>query len=284
MIRLLLIYLIYTVLFADVKIITSTGNIAAIAKALGKDKVTITVIVKEKQNPHSIQILPSYMMKVARADIYLLTGLKLDYWAQQIIDGSRNTSLKIVDCSLGIEAIEKPVGSVDPSKGHIHPDGNPHYTLDPSYAILAAKNILKALKKADEENAEFYEINFQNFKKSVQTLMNYKDSLKGKPIIAYHSSFNYLINFLGLKMVDTIEPLPGISPSASHLNKLLEDIKSEKVNLIIQENFYNKKAANFLVEKTKIRLMLVSPYSSEINENSYVKHMEQLIKEIEVKI
>ncbi|MCB0279457.1 MAG: zinc ABC transporter substrate-binding protein [Calditrichaeota bacterium] len=275
----LLLLLISFIFANDVNIVASTSNLASIAKAIGKDHVSIDVIVKATQNPHYIEILPSYMLKISRADLYLLNGLRLDYWSYQLIDGSRNSDLAILDCSKGVEVLEVPKTKIDPSKGHIHPEGNPHYDLNPANAAIVANNIKLELMKLDPEHSEEYEQNYQSFLKDLETLPKKKDGPAIK-ILSYHSTWSYLAQYLNLDIVEKLEPLPGISPSPSHLNKLIGIIKANEVRFIIQEDFYDHSAAEFLSEQTGIKIMIASPYAKEVNEKSYVNHIKNLINRI----
>jgi zinc/manganese transport system substrate-binding protein len=100
--RLIIILTFLSFLFAKVKIVTSTTDLADIVKSIGGDLVTVNSIAKGNQDPHYVEILPSYMIKVRKADIYFMVGMELDLWAQQIIDGSRNHKVLIVDCSAQI--------------------------------------------------------------------------------------------------------------------------------------------------------------------------------------
>ena len=107
-------------------VVTSTTDLADIVKQVGGDRVMVTSIARGNQDPHYVEILPSYMMKVRKADIYFMVGLELDLWAQYIIDGSRNRKLKVVDCSVEINKMEVQIGKVDASMGDLHRFGNPH--------------------------------------------------------------------------------------------------------------------------------------------------------------
>ena len=124
---LLALALAYTTPQAKVRIVASSSDLASIAEIVGGDNVEVKSISKGTMNPHYVEVLPSYMIKVKRADVYLRVGMDSDIWAQQIIDGSRNGKLLIVDCSRGIAPLNVPTRQVDASMGDIHPSGNPHY-------------------------------------------------------------------------------------------------------------------------------------------------------------
>ena len=267
-------------LVSQVSIVASTSNLASIAKAIGKENVSIVVIVKQTQNPHSIQVLPSYMLKIARADLYLQVGLRLDFWSFQLIDGARNSDLIVLDCSRGVSVLEKPTSKIDPSKGHIHPEGNPHYDLNPANAAIVANNIKNELIKIDPEHKGDFEKNYLEFIQQLEQLP-IQDGEHIRKVLSYHSTWAYLADYLNLNIVDKIEPLPGIEPTASHLNKLIQIIKGTDIKFIIQEDFYNSNAAQFLKNETGIKLLILSPFAKDVSETSYFTHINNLIKVIE---
>src|SRR6266511_5188432 len=84
---------------AKLRVAASTNDLASIAASVGGDQVEVFAIARPSADPHRVEALPSYMVKVSRARVYLKVGLGLDQWAQAIVDGSRNASVQIVDCS-----------------------------------------------------------------------------------------------------------------------------------------------------------------------------------------
>ncbi len=231
-----LILFLVSIIFAKINIVTSTTDIADIAKTIGSDRINVISISNGKQDHHYVEILPSYMLKVKKADIYLKVGLELDLWANQIINGSRNRDLVIVDCSENILPLEKPVDKIDASMGDIHKMGNPHYWLDPNNGKVIAKNILNALISIDPESHDFYERNYKVFIRTLDEalekwLIDF-NHLKGEKIIFYHNSWPYFNHRFGLEAVQFVEPKPGIIPSPTHLDKLLKIINSNNIKVI----------------------------------------------------
>jgi len=152
----IILLILFSFLFGKVNVVTSTTDLADIVKQVGGDRVMVTSIARGNQDPHYVEILPSYMMKVRKADIYFMVGLELDLWAQYIIDGSRNRKLEVVDCSVEINKMEVPIGKVDASMGDLHRFGNPHYWLDPENGKLIARMITRALSAFDVKGQEDY--------------------------------------------------------------------------------------------------------------------------------
>ena len=277
--KILFISLITTLMFAKVNVVASTTDLADIAKSIGGDLILVTSISKGNQNHHYVEVLPSYMFKVKKADIYLQVGLEMDIWADQIIDGSRNRKLTIINCSEGIIPLEVPTSKVDASMGDIHKMGNPHYWLDPENGKIIAKHILESLSEIDPDNKNIYESNYQNFVAQIDALLegwlSEYESLQGKEMIFYHNSWPYFNERFGLEAVQFIEPKPGIMPSPKHLEKLLGIIEHNSIELIGMETYFSDVAPNFLSNKTSIKVIKLAQSVNAVPEvNSYFKLFE----------
>src|SRR5512140_3236041 len=131
---------------AAVKVVTSLPDFADFVQQIGGDKVKVDFIVQGNQNPHFVEVKPSYMMKLKNADVFLTIGMELELWAPQIVDGSRNPSLEVVDLSRDIQKMEVP-SRLDASQGDVHRFGNPHYWLDPRNIRPIMDEIIAALAK-----------------------------------------------------------------------------------------------------------------------------------------
>lgn len=266
---------------AKVKVATSIPDLASIAAYIGGNEVEVFSIAKANSNPHFVEVLPSYMVKVSRVDVFLKVGMSLDPWSDAIIEGSRNSKLDIVDCSVGINVLEKPVGKVDASMGDVHLQGNPHYWLDPKNSSVIAQNIRQSLSKIDPTHAELFSQNEKKFNETME--LNQKKwtqkiaFLHGSSIITYHSSWVYFAKAFGFNIVGYVEPFPGIPPTAKHLQKLVEKINTTKVALLIQEPYYGDSEAQFLARKTGIKIFHFKPSCESISSNEYFQHFDSII-------
>jgi ABC-type Zn uptake system ZnuABC Zn-binding protein ZnuA len=204
------------------------------------------------------------MLKAKKADVFISNGLELEAsWESSIIEGSRNPKIKVgadgyLDASKGIHPLEIPQ-VVDRSMGDIHPLGNPHYLLDPMNAKIVAHNVAERLSKISPTQAEHFQKNLAEFNQRIdRKLAEWKSKVtayNGEKIITYHKTWNYFASRFGLKIAGQLEPKPGIPPSASHLEEVIQIIKDNGVKVILQENFYNDDAARFVAERTGVHII-----------------------------
>jgi ABC-type Zn uptake system ZnuABC Zn-binding protein ZnuA len=265
---------------AKIKVAASITDLASIAAYVGGDQVEVFSIAKANANPHFVEVLPSYMIKVSRAAVYLKAGLSLDPWADAILEGSRNPKVDVVDCSAGIQVVDKPAGKVDASMGDVHPQGNPHYWLDPANGSLVADRVRAALVKADPAHAPLFEANAKRFKdENSRRSAVWKAAmapLKGAAVVTYHSSWAYFAKAYGLRIVGYVEPFPGIPPTARHLQQLVDRIKADEVRILIQEPYYGDADPKFLARKTGIKVFRFTPSCDGIGAGDYFRHFDAM--------
>ena len=280
-----LISLFSTISFAEIKVVTTTTVIYDLVKEIGKEKVKVDYICRGDQDPHFLEILPSNMLKLRNAELVFKIGLGLEMWLQQIIDGSRNDKLKLIDLSKDIEKKEVPTGKIDASQGDVHPYGNPHYWLDPENAKIMAKNICEALSDESPDNAEYFKKNLDDYTAKLNSkIVEWKtkmSNLKGKPIITYHKSWVYFVEKFGIKVVGQVEPKPGIPPTPSHNAELVNEIKKTGVKIILMENYYSDNAPNQLARTTGTKVVKVANavYGQE-GINSYIQMMDSIVNSL----
>jgi zinc/manganese transport system substrate-binding protein len=221
------------------------------------------------------------MVKVSKARIYLKVGLGLDRWADGIIDGSRNAALAVVDCSPGVHVLERPSGKVTALMGDVHPDGNPHYWLDPRNGGVIAHNIADALAKADPAHAADYRARAEAFAKSAEESWAQEkliaDKLASKLLFTYHRSWTYFGSAFGLEILGEAEPVPGIPPTAKHLAELVAIAKARKVPVLLQEPYFSDDAGRFLSREAGVRVVAMAPSCDAPTAGSYLKHFHDVM-------
>jgi len=247
---------------AKVRVVASLSDFASIAEEVGGDRVDVEAIADGRSDPHSVQVLPSYMVKVKKADIYLLVGMGLDQWAYGIIDGARNSKLQITDCSQGIEILDKPTTPVNLSMGDIHVSGNPHYWLDPMNGIVIAGTIYEALSNADPEGEPYYRDRRDVFETTVRERTEgwvaMMEPYRGTEVVYYHDSWPYFSQRFGLAEAGFVEPKPGISPSPGHTAEIVQLVKAREIRLLIMAPYFSTKVPDSIARQTGAQVVIVA--------------------------
>ena len=266
---------------AGLKVCASTTDLASIAASVGGPSVEVFAIARPSSDPHRIEALPSHMLKVARAQVYLRVGLGLDPWADALVDGSRNAKLVIVDCSRGVRVLEKPTGKVDASMGDVHPDGNPHYWLDPRNGAIVARTVAEAFARVDPANAAAYRARAEAFaQEAAATWKRTADRaarLTSRQVYTYHRSWTYFADAFGLEVLDTVEPVPGIPPTARHLADLVAQARARKVAVLIQEPYFPLDGGRFLTREANVRQIVQAASCESGTAGAYLSHFDVIM-------
>lgn len=267
---------------AKIKVAASITDLASIASSVGGDQVECFAVAKATADAHRVEVLPSYMVKVSKANVYLKGGLGLDQWADAIIDGSRNDKLVVVDCSANISVLEKPTGAVDASMGDVHPNGNPHYWLDPRNGGVIAHTIAEALGRVDPAHAADYQTRADEFAKQCDAAYaadkRIADALPNRVVFTYHRSWPYFANAFGFDIAGQAEPVPGIPPTAKHLADLVAIAKSRKIAVLIQEPYFSADAGKFLQREAGVQAVVMPLSCDNEQPGSYLAHIDALLR------
>ncbi|MBI4608149.1 MAG: zinc ABC transporter substrate-binding protein [Candidatus Rokubacteria bacterium] len=232
------------------RVVASSTDLVNIAQEIGKGRIEGLSFFLGYQEPELWveEVFPSWMLKAARADLFIRIGLFADVWADLVIEGARNRKIYpgapgFVDASEGIGVLEIPTGPVDRSLGEIHLQGNPHYLLDPLNARIVAANILRALIRVSPGDAEFFKRNAEDFSRRIdEALVRWEvvaRPLRGQKLAAYHKTWSYLARRFGFTVVGYCEPKPGVEPSPADVRQLAETMVREQARLIIHAPVYS---------------------------------------------
>ncbi|MEK7288229.1 MAG: metal ABC transporter substrate-binding protein [Elusimicrobiota bacterium] len=256
-------------LAAKVRIVTTTEDLTALSREVGGDFVEATPIARGYQDPHFVDVKPSYLLKLKKADLFIQVGLELEVaWAPALLTNSRNSKILpgnpgFLDASEGCEILNKLSGRVDRSLGDVHPLGNPHYWTDPGNGRIIAKNIAQRLAVLDPEHSKEFQANLARFEFRLSEKEKEWDSLasslRGIKIVTYHNSWPNFAKRFGLELVNFVEPRPGIPSSPSHVHFLIQQIKAEKISLILVEPYFDLKLPERIERETGARLVVFPP-------------------------
>ncbi len=248
---------------AKLRVVTTTQDLAAITEAIGGDDVDVESLTPGTRDPHYAVAKPSMIRRVFRADLLILIGADMEIgWLPPLLQSARNGKVLpgnpgFMDMSRFVRLLGVQSGPVSRALGDVHAKGNPHYWLDPRNGLRMAAAIAARLGEIDPDHAEAYQDRFDAFARNMEVkLPEWRAALadlKDQPVIAYHRSFDYLADAFGFRIVDEVEPKPGIAPSAASLGALVQHIKREKISLLIMEPYYERRSARYLNEHTGLR-------------------------------
>ena len=256
-------------LTAKVKVVTTTEDLAALAREVAGDSAEVTSIARGYQDPHFVEAKPSYLLKLKKAQLFIQVGLELETgWAPALLTSARNPGILpgrpgFMNAAEGCEILEKSAGGVDRSLGDVHPLGNPHYWLNPENGRVIARAAARRLSAIDPENSGKYKANLESFEARLSEKEKEWDAsaaaFKGVKVVTYHNSWPSFARRFGLEVVDFVEPKPGIPPSPAHIHSLIGRIKAEGVRLLIVEPYFDQKLPEKVAARSGARLVILPP-------------------------
>ena len=271
-----------------IQVVATTTDLKALAEAVGGDLVEVDALARGNQNPHDLEVRPSLMVKVRRADVIVMNGLEMDQWAEVVIQGANNPKVNPgapgrVDASEGILVLEVPKTRVDRSMGDVHPMGNPHYTSDPGMAPAVTANILNGLARVAPQSRAAFERNRAAFLARLEQAQarwtEVLAPLKGARVVVDHSLWAYFLTRFGLVQVASVEERPGIPATPSHVAKLIELIKSERIKVIMTVPWGDKKLAERIGQEGGAKVVLMAPAVGGVKgADSYIETVDYNVK------
>lgn len=248
---------------AELRVFACEPEWSALAEELGGDLVQVTSATHGLQDPHYVEARPSLISKVRKADLVICSGAQLEIgWLPMLLSKANNPRVLpgkngFLEASSLVPRLGVP-DSVDRAQGDMHPQGNPHIQMNPHNIALVAAALGQRLADLDSANAQVYSANTSNFlDRWRQALVLWEERaapLRGKRVVCHHQSWIYLEDWLGLQEVATLEPVPGIPPTAAHLSALLKELgdAGDGADVIIRAPFQSSKASEWLQERTGI--------------------------------
>jgi len=271
-----------------VRVVTTIPDLKSLTEAVGGDVVDVESLTRGTQNFHEAEVRPSMMLKLRRADLLIENGLDLDAWVEVAVQGANNANIVRgargrIEVSRNVPILDVPGTRVDRSGGDVHPLGNPHFSLDPGLAPVITQNIVDGLVRIAPQHRAVFEKNREAFLARLDTemvkWMKAMAPVKGAKVVVYHPDFIYLLTRFGLVQLGTIEDRPGIPPSPGHLVRLIEQMKQEKVKVVLVEPWNDRKLAERVAQEAGAKaIVLASAVGAVKGADNYVAAIDYNIR------
>ena len=250
-------------------VVATTEDLAAIAREVGGDRITVEAIARGYQDPHFVEAKPSFILKLQKADVLVVVGRELEIgWLPPLIQQSRNAKIQqgaegYIDASLQAQILEIPTGQVTRAMGDVHPLGNPHYWLDPENGKRIGKEIADKLSQLRPNDRATFEQRLADFSSRIDAAekkwLAEMAPYKGLKVVTYHRSFPNFAERFGLDIIGYVEPRPGIPPSPQHTLDLINEMKRQNVKIVMVEPYFDLKTPNSIGRETGAQVLVMPP-------------------------
>jgi zinc/manganese transport system substrate-binding protein len=272
------------------RVVTTIPDLTALAQAVGGDLADVETLTRGTQNAHEAEVRPTMMLKLRRADVLVENGLELDAWADVAVTGANNPNIVRgsagrIDISRGLPILEVPAVRVDRSMGDVHPLGNPHYSLDPGFAPTITQNILEGFSRLAADGRPTFERNRQAFLDQLNEAMTRwtktLEPFRGAKVVVYHPQWIYFLSRFGLVQAATLEDRPGIPASPGHLVRVIQQMKAERIKVIIVEPWNDRKLAERVAQEAGAKaIVLASMVGGVKGADSYIGAIDYNVNEL----
>ena len=226
-----------------------------IAQNVAGDRLTVEILIPLGVDPHAYQPTPQDAARVTDADVLILNGAGLESFLDSLLQnsgGAHQTEIKAAD---GLTPLPDPSGE--------HPEGDPHFWLDPNNVIKYVENIRDGLSLADPAGATVYATNANAYISGMNALDTWiKSQVQSVPtarrqLVTNHETFGYFAARYGFTIVGAIVPSisSGAAPSAQELAGLIDTIRTSGAPAIFLETGSNLQLADQIASETGVKVV-----------------------------
>ena len=230
------------------KILVTFYPIYKFAKAVGGEKVDVSVIIPSGVEPHDWEPTVQDIERLKQSNMIIINGAGLESWIPKLV--SANPDIIVVDSSKNIQLLQKNEGTSMT---------DPHIWLDPVLAKVQVQNIADSMIKADPENANYYQQNANQYKSKLDL----------------HDAFSYFSKEYGLNQ-NTI--VGGLNPESEPTAKALEDITQKAqnlgINVVFTEEAVNPQVSKVIADEIHGKVLVLSPLEVTNINDDYIKKMQ----------
>ncbi len=254
---------------AAIRVLATTADWGALTKELGGDRVDVYTATTAMQDVHRVEAKPSLVARARTANLLVANGAEIEAaWLPVLLQESGNGRIQrgapgYFETASAVTLAEVP-SKLDRALGDIHPLGNPHIHLDPRNVAAIAKALTAKLSAIDPAGSDYYAARGADFgKRWTEATGNWQAKaapLRDVPVVIMHRDQVYLCRWLGMRELASIEPKPGLPPSAGYLGQLVTRLSATPPKLILVNAYNDPKAAKWLSERVDAPVVVL-PYS-----------------------
>jgi len=249
---------------SKIKVVATIPDLADMTRQIGGDLVDVSSLATGVEDIHAVPMKPSFAVLLNRADIVVLLGLEAEHaFLPALLEAARNPKIiknapGYLDCSVYVTPLEVPT-QIDRALGDQHPMGNPHYNLDPAMGKEAARAIADGLSTNYPEHRAVFQKNLEDYLAKLDAAIARWEKeaapLKGKKLVSYHPDMLYFAERFGMEAFGTIEIRAGVDPTPSHIAELEDQMRRNKVDLVVRELHYPAGLAETVAQVTGAKLV-----------------------------
>lgn len=216
-------------------IIATTTDIQSLLTVVAGDKVDVESLAAPTQDPHSLELKPSQLVRLQSASLVVRIGLDHEPWLARV-----RFKAPVLNLSENVRLLQTETPRLRVERhSHVHAFGNPHYWLDPENAKAMVIAISQALGKLLPADSAYFDANRDTFISQLDARMPvWKKALApyaGARIVVVHDTWIYFADRFKLSIVAAAEATPGVPPSPAELALLYTRMREARVRLVVAD-------------------------------------------------
>ncbi|MFT4704156.1 MAG: zinc/manganese transport system substrate-binding protein [Bradymonadia bacterium] len=273
---------------ANLRVVATLPDLGAIAQEVGAGHLDVTVLASHSEDPHYVDARPSHLVSLGRADIVIANGNDLEVgWLPSLLVQSRNAGVQpgsrgYIEATALVSTLLHQSAETSRSHGDVHAGGNPHVTHDPRAVREIALALGALFAELDPAHAGHYEARAAAFAREIDVFIAEQVARFGaltqdqRRVVCYHDSLPYLLDWLGIEMLATLEPLPGVPPTPAHVAQVVTAMRAEGVRAIVHEEHYPRSTTERVADIAGARVFLFSGGTNVNAGERYVEHLRHV--------
>lgn len=251
---------------AALNVFATVPEWAALVTEIGGGRVTVYSATSGLQDPHRIEAKPSLIARARAAKLVVATGAELEVgWLPVVLRESGNREIQpgqpgYFEAASVVRMLEVPK-VLDRAHGDVHAAGNPHIQTDPRNILKVAMALSARLIELDPAETMVYKAALQEFAAKWQTAMARWEKqaapLKGVPVLVQHNAFPYMIDWLGMKEVGTLEPKPGVEASGGYLAEVLARQATLPARMVLRPAYQYDTPSRWIADRARIPAVML---------------------------
>ena len=282
-----LVLLLPTTALAELDIVASSSSTGALVREIAGEQANLTILAPPDRDLHHLQARPSMIRALRGADLVVALGAELEVgWLPLAITQAANPGIQpgrpgYFEAAAQVSLLDAG-GPADRALGDVHPTGNPHINMDPLRMAQVGKALAERLAALDSAHAADYHARADEFARRVdERIQTWRQALANPPgVVSFHKDVTYLLDRFGVPFWGTLETVPGIPPSASHIHGLIGELRG-KSGVVLFTTYQPEQAPTSMAEALgwrRVRLPLEPPLDAD--GGGYLAHMQRWIDAI----
>lgn len=237
---------------AQTHVLVSVAPQKYLVERIGKERVTVDVIVPDGISPHTYEPSPRQLVSMQKGEIWFRLGEGFEKRLMNAL--SRRT--QIVDQREGLELLNASCGC----------DGaDPHTWLSPRLLTLQSRQIAATLCSYDPNHTDFYKKNLRQLEKELFRLdRELSTALKDAPktILVSHPAYGYLCRDYGLMQLSVEKE--GREPTPRYLTELTFKARDSGIKTVFLQKQYSAKGAKRIASDLGAECVYLDPYAENV--------------------